>query len=409
MTKRDSVTPFFYRQLSVGLVMDINGKNKVISLLRQQPRSRVELAKCTGLVKSSLTKITQQLLQDGLIEELTGDKSGEPERHGGRPETRLQLRPGVHHSLCFYISIEGIICFLIDQTSAVIERYQIAWDRSGTGDALTTAELVAQIVQITEHLCAKNAVEPYSLKLISVATQGKLAQATGEVHYSQLLTERHVHLTQAITAATGIAAKLYNIAYCSSFRLHQLYPQHPSFIAILLGYGMGVGIAIDNRIVLGPDGTAPEISHITYAEDGPQCYCGAKGCAETYLTYNAILTEVSRLRTIPWGSDQVLAQLDEVNELLNQRDPVCERVIRQAGRVLGHVLAQLVTLLDIRIIILNGEVSLFFSVLKEEIEAYLLQHGDYRFGDGGITILRELDNQLAFAGLIELTNEGYAV
>lgn len=388
--------------------MDINGKNKVISLLRQQPRSRVELAKSTGLVKSSLTKITQQLLQDGLIEELVEARGG-PVRHGGRPETRLKLRAGVNHSLCFYISIEGIICFLIDQTSAVIAREEIAWDRPGPEPVLGVAELVGLIVQLANTLCAQQGVALSSLKLITVATQGKLAQTTGEVHYSQLLRERHVNLTRAITEATGIEARLYNIAYCSSYRLHQLYPAHPSFIAILLGYGTGVGIAIDNRIMLGPDGTAPEISHITYSVDGPQCYCGARGCAETYLTYNAILGEISRLRTRALVSDHLIAQLDEVNELLQQRDPVCERVIRQAGRVLGHVLAQLVTLLDVRTVILNGEVSLFFSVLKEEIEAYLLQHGDYRFGDSKLTILRELDNQVAFAGLIELTNEGYTV
>ena len=73
-------------------------------------------------------------------------------------------------------------------------------------------------------------------------------------------------LAKAITEATGIEAQIYNIAYCSSFRLKQLYSERESFIAVLLGYGMGVGIVIDGRIVLGPDGTAPEISHVTYSE-----------------------------------------------------------------------------------------------------------------------------------------------
>lgn len=389
--------------------MDINGKNKVISLLRQQPRSRVELAKCTGLVKSSLTKITQQLLQDGLILEVADSRQAVSHRQGGRPETLLQLRPGVHHSLCFYISIEGVICFLIDQTSAVIERHELRWDRSGTERALPGTGLVQVIAGLARQLCQNNGVCAADLQLISIATQGKLAQHTGEVHYSQLLQERHFNLAAALTAEMGVPAKLYNIAYCSAYRLKQLHAQHPSFIAVLLGYGMGVGIAIDQQIVLGPDGTAPEISHITYSAQGPQCYCGAKGCAETYVTYQAILGEIARRKGAPLAPAAVMAQLQAVNTLLGQQDAVCEQVIRQAGQVLGHVLAQLITLFDIRTIILNGEVSIFYQVLKQEIEGYLLQHGDYRFGEGKIHILREPDNDVAFAGLIELTNDAYAV
>ena len=389
--------------------MGLNGKNRVISLLRQQPRSRVELAKCTKLVKSSLTKIIQQLLHDGLIEELTDSKVSGRGRQGGRPETLLRLRPRVHYSLCFYISTEGIISFLIDQTSDIIEQHELCWDRSGPDKALNATELVSIISKITRYLCLNNNIELEALKLISIATQGKLAQYTGEVHYSQLLRERNFNLADAITGSIGIETKLYNIAYCSSYRLHQLYPQYPSFISILLGYGVGVGIAIDGHIVLGPGGTAPEISHITYSEDGPQCYCGARGCAETYLTYNAVISEVDRLREVPLSSRQVINQLEEINSLLCQHDAGCKKVIRQAGRVLGYILAQLITLFDIRVIILNGELSIFYEMLREEIESYLFQHSDYHFGETKITILREQDNNIAFIGLIELTNEGYTV
>lgn len=389
--------------------MGINGKNRVISLLRQQPRSRVELAKCTKLVKSSLTKIIQQLLHDGLIEELADSKVSSRGRQGGRPETLLRLKSRVHYSLCFYISTEGIISFLIDQTSDIIEQYELCWDRSGSDKALSAAELVNIVSQIAKHLCANNSIELKALKIISIATQGKLAQYTGEVHYSQLLRERNFNLACAIAESTGIETKLYNIAYCSSYRLHQLYPQYPSFISILLGYGMGVGIAIDGRIILGPGGTAPEISHITYSEDGPQCYCGARGCAETYLTYNAIINEVDRLRKAPLYGHQIIDKLEEINNLLCRQDDVCKKVIRQAGKVLGYVLAQLITLFDIRIIIINGELSIFYETLKEEIESYLLQHSDYHFGEAKITILREQDNHIAFVGLIELTSESYMV
>jgi len=389
--------------------MAINGKNRVVSLLRQRPRSRVELAKKTGLVKSSLTKITQQLLQEGVIEEVHGVMSPIRGRQGGRPETLLQLTSGVNHSVCFYISRENIICNLVDQTNAIVGSYRQEWDLSRPENALSAVTLVSLIQDITAQLCADNRLKVPDLKVITVATQGKLAQATGEVHYSQLLREKHFKLAAAITAATGIEARIFNIAYCSSFRLKQLYPQHDSFIAVLLGYGLGVGIAIDNQIILGPDGTAPEISHVTYSEQGPLCYCGARGCAETYLTYQAIIGEIAKLRRQAITGDSILQQLEQINLALNRQDPGCEQVIREAGRVLGYVLTQLITIFDIKTIILNGEVSLFYPLLQEEIEAYLAKNSDYRYGEGVIQILREPDDAVAFQGLIELTNKSYQI
>ncbi len=389
--------------------MDINGKNRVVSLLRQHPHSRVELAKQTGLVKSSLTKITQQLLNDGIIEEVDVTQSSSQPRSGGRPQTLLQLTPRVNHSLCFYVSTENICGNLIDQTNTIIDAYQQTWDLTQPENALSVERFVDLIKNIAIQLCDRNTLALTDIKIITVATQGKLAQASGNVFYSQLFKEKHFNLTAAITAATGVESKIFNIAYCSSHRIQQLYPQHDSFIAVLLGYGVGVGIVIDKQIILGPEGTAPEISHVTYSEHGPLCYCGARGCAETYLTYHAILGKIARSEPRVLPDDSIMKQLEQINLELSRHNTLCEQVIREAGRVLGHVLSQLITIFNIKTIILNGEVSVFYPLLKEEIDAYLSGHSDYRYGAGSTHILREPDDNVAFLGLIELTNESYLV
>ncbi len=104
-----------------------------------------------------------------------------------------------------------------------------------------------------------------------------------------------------------------------------------------------------------------------------------------------------------------MKQLEQINLELSRHNTLCEQVIREAGRVLGHVLSQLITIFNIKTIILNGEVSVFYPLLKEEIDAYLSGHSDYRYGAGSTHILREPDDNVAFLGLIELTNESYLV
>lgn len=385
--------------------MELNGKKRVVALLRKQPQSRVELAQQTGLVKSSLTKITAQLLLEGMIEEIADLEPVTDSAHMGRPKTLLRLKPGVNFSLCVYMSIESLIVFFIDQTNAVLLRDEQRWDLSDETQTLTVASCVHLIRQKAAAMCQRYQIAVSELKQITVATQGKIAQHTGIVHYSQLFRERHFNLADAMTAATGVPARIVNIAYCSVYHLNQLYHDRGSFLAILLGYGMGVGIVIDHQIMLGPDGTAPELSHLSYASDGPRCYCGACGCAETYLTYRAIIQKLNRLNPALIPDVSIQKQLEHIAVQLKQHVQPYEQTIREAGRVLGFVIAQIITLFDIRNIIINGEVSLFFDCFREEIERYLTEHNDYLFGAGQTSLVCESDNDVAFKGLVELTND----
>lgn len=385
--------------------MELNGKNRVVALLRQRPQSRVELAQQTGLVKSSLTKITAQLLQDGMIEEIADPEPVVDAAPMGRPKTLLRLKSGVNFSLCVYMSIESMIVYFIDQTNAVLLRDEQLWNLADETQTLTVAACVDLIRQKATAMCQRYQIPVCELKQIAVATQGKIAQHTGIVHYSQLFRERHFNLADAITAATGVPARIVNIAYCSVYHLNQLYQDKSSFLAILLGYGMGVGIVIDHQIILGPDGTAPEISHISYASDGPRCYCGARGCAETYLTYRAIIRKLSSLNPALIPDVSVQEQLEHIAARLEQHVQPYEQTIREAGRVLGFVIAQIITMFDIRHIIINGEVSIFFDCFREEIERYLTEHNDYQFGVGQTLLVCEPDNDVAFKGLVELTND----
>lgn len=387
------------------MMLEINGRNRIVQLLRQRPQSRVELAATTGLVKSSLTKITQQLLQEQVIEEVLSPVAVSGSR--GRPQQLLQLRRNINFSVCFYVSVEGIISYLIDQTGAIVHRERQYWDLSAAADCWAAQPFVELLAGICARLCARQGIAVSSLKVITVATQGKIAQHTGVIHYSQLFRERHFNLAQLIREQLGIPSRIVNIAYCSSYYLTKNTPSGSSFLAVLLGYGVGVGISIDGQLLLGPDGTAPEISHVTYSADGPKCYCGACGCTETYLTYRALINAIAQVDEAPVPGEDIKAQLAYIHQQATDGNEAYLNVIRQAGQVLGFVVSQLTTVFDLRQIIINGEMSIFFGFFKEEIMTYLQQHSDYSFGDNAIQIACEVDDDIAFSGLVELTNESY--
>ena len=389
-------------------MIELNGKNQVVNLLRRQPLSRVDLAKQTGLVKSSLTKITQQLLNDGIIEEMTATEHTQ-ECTKGRPKTALCLVPNINFSLCCYISIESFVAILIDQTNKILCHHVMRWDLPKEKRVFGAAQIVEMIKQHGEELCRIQGIEFSELKIITVATQGKIAQHSGMVHYSQLLKERHFNLAQYIEEQTGHVAKIFNIAYCCSAQLNVSFSQLNSFVALLLGYGSGMGVVIDQRIALGPDGTAPEISHMTYDRHGRDCYCGAKGCCETYVTYRSIIAEIEKRvgYTLP-GAD-AKEQLHHIVTLLNEQHPDYLDVVNEAANVMGFIISHFMTVWDVRDVIISGEVGILFDYLKPQIEYYVANNGDFTFGATQINLWQERDYNIAFYGLIELTNRSYHV
>lgn len=388
--------------------MDLNGKNLIITLLREKQRSRVDLSHESGLGKSALTKVTKQLLDEGVIEECSSSLNLKMTNGSGRPKSLLQLVSGINFSICFYISIEGMKVFLVDLSGIVHQTSDDTWqDLEVTDTCLREEQLIDLITHKLNQLCLRQGVSPQSLKVMTIATQGKIAQNSGVIHYSQLLKSRGVELAKNLKDQTGIETKLFNIAYCSTFQLARLYPHHPNIAALLLGYGLGVGICVNEKIVTGPDGTALEISHMNYDKNGRECFCGSLGCAETYVTYKAIIDSIEEEKGTTLYGDTVVEKLKTISGLLDKSDEKTHKVIKEVSHVLGYILTQLISLFDVRTIFLNGETSILFPHLKKEIESYIDENNGSRISVSSIEFLREADDRIALDGLLELTNRAY--
>ncbi len=383
-------------------------KNKVVTLLRKQPYSRVALARETGLVKSALTKVTKSLFEKGLLEEFSKNESKQSANaKGGRPELLLRVKSNCYFSVGIKLSTVGISAYLIDISGHIHKEITNEWtpDLINKG-SFTGLELTEYLIQVITSLCVEADISPQSLKTICIATQGKIAQDTGTILQSQLLSEQNVNLAQLIQDRVNVPVCLYNIAYCSSYYL-STYRSKPNFIALLLGYGLGVGVCINNQVFLGPDGIAPEVSHLTYDREGRQCYCGAKGCAEKYVTYNAIFDTIEKNSNIKLLGDTPVEKLQYIRELLDIQNDASHDTIVEVGNVLGHIITQLISLFDVRTIYLNGETLILFEAIKKQIERFIIENNNYQLKGSAIDIIYEPDNDISTKGLLELTNQSY--
>lgn len=126
--------------------------------------------------------------------------------------------------------------------------------------------------------------------------------------------------------------------------------------AVILGTGVGAGIVVDGRVLTGPNGLAGEWGHNplpwTDADerDGPPCFCGRRGCIETWLSGPA----VARDHALHTGD---ALSLPQIAERAAAGDTRCAATLRRHEDRLARSLAQVINLLDPDVIVLGGGVS----------------------------------------------------
>ena len=106
-----------------------------------------------------------------------------------------------------------------------------------------------------------------------------------------------------------------------------------SFIYIKIVQGIGAGLILDRRLHRGVNGLAGELAHIHAETDGPVCRCGGRGCLMT--TFNARRL-VDRIQAV----HPAATSMDDVMSLAAEGDPGVWRLLRDLGRMIGRSLAE---------------------------------------------------------------------
>jgi predicted NBD/HSP70 family sugar kinase len=134
------------------------------------------------------------------------------------------------------------------------------------------------------------------------------------------------------------------------------------FIYIDVGMGIGAAIFFDGKLYRGAGGKAGEFGHITVDRDGPLCSCGNNGCLEAVASCAAIIEAVqtamrrgvdSKVRSLSGGDlDQVSIEL--IAQAAAENDSLAFRVLHEAASYIANGLADLVNLLNPKLIIFGG-------------------------------------------------------
>lgn len=182
------------------------------------------------------------------------------------------------------------------------------------------------------------------------------------------------------------------------------------FITFTLGTGVGSGIIIDRKLILGSTSTAGELGHSIIIINGRQCGCGRQGCLETYTSARGICrTAIELLEKNP-DYKGVLRQVDidkitskMIGDAANAGDPIALQVFENVGYILGIAMANAVTFSAPQAIFLMGGPvhagEVLMKPLRKSFDEHLL---NIYQGTVEIRVSELADNEVAILGAAAL-------
>jgi predicted NBD/HSP70 family sugar kinase len=331
---------------------DIN-RRIVLNLIRShQPISRADLARHSGLQRSTVSVIAEQLIDQRWVTE------------GANGHTLRGRRPRFLHLNKERVGIIGVNIRPAMTTVALADLDANFVAQESMPTATDPKRFVKELTPRLHNLIKMR--PEITCEGIGVSLPGRVDRASQKLVFAPNLGWRDFDLKTPLEQATGLPVELENAA--NSCALAEIwFGRHAhgvtNLVAITVSEGIGSGLILNHQLIQGSSGMAGEFGHTAIVQDGLECRCGNRGCWEVYASNSAAvryyLQSASPLRGGKNGSASS-GQAPTFNDLLllaEQNDPKAVEALRMMADYLGRGLALLVTGLAPDVIVVIGEIT----------------------------------------------------
>jgi len=326
-------------------------RNLVFNLIRtRQPLSRADLARLSGLQRSTVSLIVEALLRERWI--IEGSTGRLPR---GRRPTFLHLND--------QRAVIALDIHTSQTTVAVV-------DLGGTIVAQNVVDLpddpgkaVNAIIREVKAVLASNG---RSFDGIGISVPGRPEPDAGHPIFTPRIKWSVLSLQSRLQRATGLRVKMENVAtacalsevwFGDSDGVHDL-------VVVNVSDGIGAGIFVNGRILRGKGGMAGEFGHIKIEDDGPRCACGGTGCWESFASNRAALRYYLDLT-----GKAAPAAFESLLRMAQSGDASAINAIEKMSLSLGRGLSMIAAALAPTEIVVVGEITNAWTRFGPGIEA----------------------------------------
>jgi predicted NBD/HSP70 family sugar kinase len=266
----------YVRLASSEIARDIN-RDVVLEVIRaNQPISRAELSRLSGLQPSTVSLIVNQLIEERWVRE--GATARLPR---GRRPTMVGLNDDLV-MLVADIRPKLATVAIVDLNGRFLSRAQLPV----TSDPeKTIARIVESMLRMKENHAQR------SFEGVGIALPGRVDSATQRLRFAPNLGWPDFDIKGAFEKGTGMAVEMDNAA--NACLLAETWFGRMdgvrNAVLVTISEGVGTGILSNGQIIYGDHNMAGEFGHIPLDINGPVCGCGARGCWEMYASSRAAL------------------------------------------------------------------------------------------------------------------------
>ncbi len=326
---------------------DIN-RGVVLNLIRRrQPISRADLARVSGLQRSTVSLITEQLIQENWV--INGPLGRLPR---GRRPTFLRLNDRRAIVVADLRPNQSTVA-VADVNGQFLSQESIPTLPNPAKTAARLASSIKHQMQSHPHLVFEG---------IGITLPGRVDAKTGKIIFAPNLKWPEFDLKKALEQGTGMAVEMENAA--NACMLAEVWFGSGDIVGdmvvVTVAEGIGTGLFINHHMVTGFEGMTGEFGHVSLDPTGPVCSCGERGCWEVFGSNRAAVRYYSESENITF---------EDLMSLAESGDAMALQAMEKMAHAIGRGMRLIVKSLAPEEIVVAGECARLWSRIGPIIEA----------------------------------------
>jgi predicted NBD/HSP70 family sugar kinase len=327
-------------------------RDVVLELIRaRQPVSRADLARLSGLQRSTVSEIVEDLMREEWVRE--GSVARRPR---GRRPTMLGLNEDLVILVADVHPRQAIVA-VVDLNGHFLSR-----------DVVTIVSnperAIDNIIGSMRRLRAKHPGK--SFEGVGISLPGRVDPETQRLIFAPNLKWSTFDIRGAVEKAMGLKVEMDNAA--NAWLLSEMWfgkmDGVRNAVLVTIAEGVGTGLIANGQPIYGKNGMAGEFGHMVMDSAGPQCACGARGCWETFASSNAALRFFAERRP---GSAEI--GIAELHALAEEGDKDAVAALTEQARNIGRGLRMVTASLSPEVIFIAGDITVVWELVGPVIEA----------------------------------------
>ncbi|MBE0069771.1 ROK family protein [Thermoanaerobacterium thermosaccharolyticum] len=351
------------------LIKQIN-KSIVLNTIRKKGIiSRADLANITGLNKSTVSSLVDELIKDGFVEE-----EGPGESKGGRKPIMLMINSLAGCVVGIDLDVNYILVILTDILANILWQKRINLKIGESKE-----DIISKMLELIDEAIKNSPNTVKGILGIGIGVPGITDYKRGVVLKAPNLKWENVELKKIIEEKFNLKVYIDNEANTGAIgeKWFGAGKNARNFVYISAGIGIGTGIIINNELYRGSGGLAGEMGHMTIDINDHLCSCGNRGCWENYASEKSLFNFIKE--KLESGEKDEYLKIDDLDKLdindiidiAEKGSSLAKRSIEEISRNLSIGIVNIVNTFNPDLVIVGNTLSGIGDYLLKMIREYI--------------------------------------